>query len=151
MNQTSMMTRSGLSVLKYSSTQASLACNLGYLFSCFLSWATVGVPKASVQAVMMCAHRSCIQHVLVWLLKPAVDWLDVDPMTYLTPFLTLIKASDVSGPVTGAAAVALQRILQSDLLSEYALYMQHQLLSGSGANASQEAQALIPNFQLLHI
>jgi hypothetical protein len=38
-------------------------------------------------------------------------------MVYLAPFLSLIKASDVSGPVTGAAAVALQRILQSDLLS----------------------------------
>ena len=40
-------------------------------------------------------------------------------MVYLHPFLMLIKASDVSGPVTGAAAVALQRILQSELLSEF--------------------------------
>ena len=46
------------------------------------------------------------------------DWLLVDPMLYLTPFLTLIKASDVSGPVTGAAAVALQRILGSELMCE---------------------------------
>ncbi|KXZ43436.1 hypothetical protein GPECTOR_90g522 [Gonium pectorale] len=45
------------------------------------------------------------------------DWRDVDPMTYLSPFLSLIKASDVSGPITGAAAVALQRILVSDLLA----------------------------------
>ena len=37
-------------------------------------------------------------------------------MVYLTPFLSLIKASDVSGPITGAAAVALQRVLNSDLL-----------------------------------
>ncbi|KAG2488975.1 hypothetical protein HYH03_012417 [Edaphochlamys debaryana] len=44
------------------------------------------------------------------------DWREVDPMVYLSPFLNLIKASDVSGPITGAAAVALQRILQSDLL-----------------------------------
>ncbi|GLC38754.1 hypothetical protein PLESTM_000772100 [Pleodorina starrii] len=44
------------------------------------------------------------------------DWKDVDPMTYLSPFLNLIKASDVSGPITGAAAIALQRILVSDLL-----------------------------------
>ncbi|GIL44250.1 hypothetical protein Vafri_1768 [Volvox africanus] len=45
------------------------------------------------------------------------DWRDVDPMSYLLPFLNLIKASDVSGPITGAAAVALQRILVSDLLA----------------------------------
>ncbi|GFR51100.1 hypothetical protein Agub_g13429 [Astrephomene gubernaculifera] len=45
------------------------------------------------------------------------DWREVDPMIYLSPFLDLIKASDVSGPITGAAAVALQRILQSDLLA----------------------------------
>ncbi len=44
------------------------------------------------------------------------DWRQVDPMVYLTPFLTLIKASDVSGPITGAAAVALQSILRSELL-----------------------------------
>ena len=37
-------------------------------------------------------------------------------MLYLAPFLALIKASDVSGPITGAAAVALQRILTSELL-----------------------------------
>lgn len=37
-------------------------------------------------------------------------------MIYLSPFLNLIKASDVSGPITGAAAVALQRILESNLL-----------------------------------
>ena len=53
-----------------------------------------------------------------WSLMHTADWTDVDPMVYLTPFLNLIKASDVSGPVTGAAAVALQRILGSDLLSE---------------------------------
>jgi hypothetical protein len=47
----------------------------------------------------------------------AADWTTVDPMVYLTPFLSLIKASDVSGPITGAAAVALQRILNSDLIS----------------------------------
>jgi brefeldin A-resistance guanine nucleotide exchange factor 1 len=46
------------------------------------------------------------------------DWREVDPMTYLSPFLNLIKASDVSGPITGAAAVALQRILTSDLLGK---------------------------------
>ncbi|PNW80894.1 hypothetical protein CHLRE_07g334100v5 [Chlamydomonas reinhardtii] len=45
------------------------------------------------------------------------DWRDVDPMIYLSPFLNLIKASDVSGPITGAAAVALQRILESNLLA----------------------------------
>ena len=39
-------------------------------------------------------------------------------MLYLMPFLSLIKASDVSGPITGAAAVALQRILNSGLISE---------------------------------
>lgn len=39
-------------------------------------------------------------------------------MIYLTPFLSLVKASDVSGPITGAAAVALQRILASELLSK---------------------------------
>eukprot|EP00983_Pelagomonas_calceolata_P096485 1158132-Pelagomonas_calceolata.AAC.2 len=49
------------------------------------------------------------------------DWSAVDPMLYLTPFLSLIKASDVSGPITGAAAVALQRILGSNLISECTL------------------------------
>ena len=49
---------------------------------------------------------------------PPSDWLLVDPMLYLSPFLTLIKASDVSGPITGTAAVALQRILGSELLCE---------------------------------
>ncbi len=39
-------------------------------------------------------------------------------MIYLAPFLSLVKASDVSGPITGAAAVALQRILASELLSK---------------------------------
>jgi hypothetical protein len=48
--------------------------------------------------------------------SPVTDWTKVDPMTYLEPFLNLIKASDVSGPITGAAAVALQRILASGLL-----------------------------------
>ncbi len=41
-------------------------------------------------------------------------------MTYLTPFLALLKASDVSGPITGTVAVALQRILASDLICESA-------------------------------
>eukprot|EP00798_Chlamydomonas_sp_ICE-L_P006642 gene6642-3299_t len=44
------------------------------------------------------------------------DWTVVDPLVYLAPFLALIKASDVSGPITGAAAVALQRIINSELL-----------------------------------
>ena len=39
-------------------------------------------------------------------------------MVYLAPFLTMIKAPDVSGPITGAAAVALQRILGSELMCE---------------------------------
>ncbi len=47
-----------------------------------------------------------------------IDWSAVDPIVYLGPFLTLIKAPDVSGPVTGAAAMALQRILRSELMSE---------------------------------
>jgi len=47
------------------------------------------------------------------------DWSAVDPMLYLTPFLSLIKASDVSGPITGAAAVALQRILGSNLITPH--------------------------------
>lgn len=37
-------------------------------------------------------------------------------MVYLAPFLTLIRAPDVSGPVTGAAAVALYKIICSELM-----------------------------------
>jgi hypothetical protein len=46
------------------------------------------------------------------------SWVAVDPLSYLTPFLSLLKASDVSGPITGTVAVALQRILASDLICE---------------------------------
>lgn len=49
---------------------------------------------------------------------PAADWSKADPMAYLAPFLTLIKASDVSGPVTGAAAVAIQTILDHEFICE---------------------------------
>ncbi|KAL6762500.1 hypothetical protein V8C86DRAFT_3130845 [Haematococcus lacustris] len=45
------------------------------------------------------------------------SWRDVDPMLYLKPLLLLIKTPDISGPVTGAAAVALQHILRSDLIT----------------------------------
>ena len=45
------------------------------------------------------------------------DWPSIDPLIYLGPFLKLIKASDVSGPITGTAALAIQRILRSDFFS----------------------------------
>lgn len=45
------------------------------------------------------------------------DWPTIDPLIYLGPFLKLIKASDVSGPITGTAALAIQRILRSDFFS----------------------------------
>ncbi len=39
-------------------------------------------------------------------------------MVYLGPFLSLLKATDVGGTITGTVAVALQRILASDLIRE---------------------------------
>ena len=45
------------------------------------------------------------------------DWPTIDPLIYLGPFLKLIKASDVSGPITGTAALAIQRILRSEFFS----------------------------------
>lgn len=79
---------------------------------CTASWSALRAHRCEARegvATLLARARALCHHC------PA-DWSEVDPMTYLTPFLTLIKASDVSGPVTGAAAVALQRILQSDLL-----------------------------------
>ncbi|KAF5842997.1 hypothetical protein DUNSADRAFT_3125 [Dunaliella salina] len=75
------------------------------------------------------------------------DWSVVDPMLYLMPFLSLIKASDVSGPITGAAAVALQRILGSNLIrcgqrKSMHQHMQHAgLLEGPAAAAAAPAPA----------
>ncbi|MEW5304445.1 MAG: hypothetical protein WDW36_007055 [Sanguina aurantia] len=63
------------------------------------------------------------------------DWSQVDPMLYLDPFLSLITAKDVSGPITGAAAVALQRILGSGIISPTTL------LAGAAVNRLVEDAA----------
>eukprot|EP00201_Polytomella_parva_P014281 CAMPEP_0175062722 /NCGR_PEP_ID=MMETSP0052_2-20121109/14331_1 /TAXON_ID=51329 ORGANISM="Polytomella parva, Strain SAG 63-3" /NCGR_SAMPLE_ID=MMETSP0052_2 /ASSEMBLY_ACC=CAM_ASM_000194 /LENGTH=303 /DNA_ID=CAMNT_0016328785 /DNA_START=48 /DNA_END=956 /DNA_ORIENTATION=- len=45
------------------------------------------------------------------------DWKILDPMIYFDPFLNLITAKDVSGPITGAATVSLHKLLASNLLT----------------------------------
>lgn len=49
------------------------------------------------------------------------DWSSIDPRSYLEPFLVLIKAREVSGPITGAAVQALRSVLSRNLLGIHTL------------------------------
>jgi hypothetical protein len=66
---------------------------------------------------LLTGHRESHQKTDCFVSYSLSDWASMDPMVYLSPFLMLIKASDVSGPVTGAAAQAMQTILSNDMIS----------------------------------
>lgn len=103
--------------------------NMASSWSVGLAWASSSAPR-----LYQLSH-------LVLLLA---DWRLVDPMVYLTPFLSLIKASDVSGPITGAAAVALQRILNSELISEWGVWGSSGVAETAGGFAEGYVQGGLP-------
>ncbi len=40
------------------------------------------------------------------------DWASVEPLTYLEPFLEVIRSPETSGPITGVALTSVRRLLE---------------------------------------
>ena len=40
------------------------------------------------------------------------DWASVEPLTYLDPFLEVIRSPETSGPITGVALTSVRRLLE---------------------------------------
>ncbi len=56
------------------------------------------------------------------------DWASVEPLTYLEPFLDVIRSPETSGPITGVALTSVKRLLDNYSFGEAPHYGQAQIL-----------------------
>ena len=51
--------------------------------------------------------------------KCHADWASVEPLTYLEPFLEVIRSPETSGPITGVALTSVRRLLRDYTFGEF--------------------------------
>lgn len=59
------------------------------------------------------------------------EWSKIEPLTYLGPFLEVIRSPETSGPITGVALTSVRRLLNQYLFGEGHLMCSLQELSFS--------------------